>query len=73
MATKRRTRRVGSADLRVGSKVSLVFGGRRIRGTIVEVRGKIGYQGRRLFTVRIKRMLSEDMLLEVAEDELRAA
>jgi hypothetical protein len=73
MAAARRARKVHSADLRVGSKVSFVLGGRRVRGTIVEDRGYIGLQGRRLFTVRIKRMWAEDVLLEIAADELRAA
>ena len=49
-----------------------MFGGRRVRGTIIEDRGNIGYKGRRLFTVRLKRW-PEDIVLELPAEELKAA
>jgi hypothetical protein len=73
MATAQRTRKPRRVELRVGSKVSFVLGGRRVHGTIVEDRGNIGYQGRRIVTVRLKRMWTEDVLVEIPAEKLRAA
>ena len=72
MATARRSKKPGKPTLGVGSRVSFVFGGRRVRGTIIEDRGNIGYKGRRLFTVRLKRW-PEDIVLELPAEELKAA
>lgn len=71
MAT-RRPKKLPEPALKVGSKVSFVFGGSRVRGTIIEDRGNIGYQGRRMFTVRLKRTFAEDIVLEMPAEELRA-
>jgi hypothetical protein len=72
MATARRSKKSDCPTLRVGSRVSFVFGGSRVRGTIIEDRGNIGYQGRRLFTVRLKRW-PEDIIVELPAEDLRAA
>jgi len=72
MATARRSKKPGKPTPGVGSRVSFVFGGRRVRGTIIEDRGNIGYKGRRLFTVRLKRW-PEDIVLELPAEELKAA
>lgn len=71
MAAPRQHKKTRSIPLRVGDRVSFVFGGRRVRGTIIEDRGNIGYQGRRLYAVRLKRW-PEDLIVEIGAEELRA-
>lgn len=59
--------------LRVGDRVSVDFGRRRLTGVIVEDRGAIGARGRRLFRVNIPMDPFEPMMLELPEDELESA
>lgn len=49
------------------------FGGRKVKATIIEDRGKIGFKGARLLAVRIKRRDSDPIILEMPADELQAA
>jgi hypothetical protein len=53
--------------------VVLEFGGRKVKGTIIEDRGKIGFKGAWLLTVRVERRDSEPIILEMPADELQAA
>lgn len=59
--------------LRVGDRVSFRLGVRRVKGTIIEDRGPIGFKGRRLLAVRVRRRNSEDLVIEMPAEELRAA
>jgi hypothetical protein len=54
----------------VGDQVKVDFGRRTMTGTIVEDRGLIGIQGRRLFRVSIPTDPFEPMTLELPEDEM---
>lgn len=63
-----------SKALRVGSRVSLRFGLRSVRGTIIEDRGPLGVGGRRLWRVRLEISdVAEPIEIEVPESELRVA
>jgi hypothetical protein len=57
----------------VGDRVSFEFAGRTVEGVIIEDRGKIGFQGARLLTVRVPRSDDEDLVLELPADRLKAA
>lgn len=46
---------------------------RRVRGTIIEDRGKIGFKGAHLYAIRFKRTSAEDMIVELPSEEFRAA
>jgi len=71
--SRTRTRPATSARFRVGDCVTFRFGVGLVKGTIIEDRGEIGVEGVRLFTVRVRRTDSEDLITEVAADQLRAA
>ena len=60
-----------TASFRVGDRVTVPFGPRRLRGFIVEDRGRVGAGGRRLFRVRVPMEPSEPLSLEVPAEELR--
>jgi hypothetical protein len=60
--------------LRVGSRVTLTFGGRKVTGTVIEDRGHIGVGGRRLLRVRVELSgVAEPIEVEIPEAELKAA
>lgn len=60
--------------LRVGTRVSLRFGRRSVRGTIIEDRGPLGVGGRRLWRVRLQMSdVSEPIEVEVPESDLSVA
>ncbi len=54
----------------VGQTVQFSFGSSQVQGEIVEDRGPIGAQGRRLFQVRIARDPYEAEVFEMPEDEI---
>lgn len=59
-----------SSSFRVGDRVRVDFGRRKLIGTIVEDRGAIGVQGRRVFQVDIPMDPFEPMSVELPEDEM---
>jgi hypothetical protein len=63
----------GQPSFRVGDRINVRFGPRKLTGVIVEDRGAIGAQGRHLFQVNIPMEPFEPMMLELPEDELEAA
>ena len=73
MAAKRGTKRISNRPLRVGDRVSFEFGGRRVTGFVIEDRGNLGHQGARLLAVRLPRTDADDVIVEMQDDELRAA
>jgi hypothetical protein len=76
MAKRRSSRpatRKNRKRLRVGDRVSFMFGIRRVYGVVVEDRGPLGGHGRRLLAVRSKLGGSEPTVIELPVDELRAA
>ncbi len=60
------------SSFRVGDRVRVDFGRRKLTGVIVEDRGAIGVQGRRLFQVDIPMDPFEPMSVELPEDEMEA-
>jgi len=66
-------KRSSGQSLEVGDRVSFKFAGRTVKGVVIEDRGKIGYQGARLLTVRVRRRDSDDLVLELPADKLKAA
>lgn len=58
---------------RVGSWVSYLFGFRRVLGQVVEDRGMLGLQGRRLYSLAIGQDEDEVRTTVVPEDDLEAA
>lgn len=73
MAAPSRSRHRKRARLRVGDRVSFVFGLDRVVGTIIEDRGNIGFRGRRLLRVRVPRSDTDDLVAEVPEENVRSA
>jgi len=73
MGTKRGSKQKLKRRLRVGDRVSFEFGGRRVIGLVIEDRGNLGYQGARLLAVRLPRSGSDDVIVEMQDDELQAA
>ncbi len=60
--------------IRVGDLVKLRFGRRDVRGTVIEDRGRIGVNGRRLLRVKVDLEPSLDpMELEIPATELARA
>jgi hypothetical protein len=68
MSTTRKTPR-----FRVGDWVSFLYGPRRVRAEVVEDRGPLGVNRRRLYRVRLERDLGESITFEMPEDDLEAA
>lgn len=62
----------GQSGFRVGDRVAVELGRRRLTGVVVEDRGAIGPQGRRLFQVDIPMDPFEPMRVELPEDEMEA-
>jgi hypothetical protein len=60
------------SSFRVGDRVRVDFGRRKLTGVIVEDRGAIGAQGRHLFQVTIPMEPFEPMIVELPEDEMEA-
>jgi hypothetical protein len=55
---------------RVGDRVGFLFGRRRVIGVIVEDRGPLGMQGRRLYRIEFTLPPAEPMFVEIPEDEI---
>ena len=62
----------GISSFHVGDRVRVDFGRRKLTGVIVEDRGEIGIQGRRLFQVDIPMDPFEPMSVELPEEEMEA-
>ncbi len=62
----------GESRFHVGDRVRVDLGRRKLTGVIVEDRGAIGAQGRRLFQVDIPMDPFEPMSVELPEDEMEA-
>lgn len=60
------------ASFRVGDRVKVDFGPRKLTGVIVEDRGAIGARGRHLFKIDVPMDPFEPMTVEVSEDEIEA-
>lgn len=73
MAPNPRSKPSHRAQLAVGDRVAFQLGGRRVVGTVIEDRGKIGFKRARLLAVRVRRSEADDLILEMPADELRAA
>lgn len=58
---------------RVGDAVSFVHGVRRVWAQIIEDRGDLGINGRRLYRVRVEREATEPRDFEMPEDDLSPA
>lgn len=57
--------------LSVGSRVKLVFGVHEVTATIIEDRGNVGHQGRRLLRVQLDvEGVAEPIELEIPEAEV---
>jgi hypothetical protein len=63
--------RSASKKLKVGSRVTVKLGLRRISGTIVDDMGRIGVGGRRIYSVRARLHGLDEEVFDVREDELR--
>lgn len=60
------------APYRVGDRVRIDFGRRKLTGTIVEDRGAIGAGGRHLYRVDVPMEPLDPMTVEVPEDDIEA-
>jgi hypothetical protein len=67
MTTKRRL------TFKVGDRVTFLIGRRKLSGRIVEDRGRVGRDGRRLFAIRAKLDDTEESVFELPAEELRVA
>ena len=56
---------------RVGDRVTFRLGDKRITGTIVEDRGRIGVKGRRLVAIRAKLDRVAESIIEIPVEELQ--
>lgn len=60
-------------DFRVGDRVTFLRGAGREKGTVIEERGPIGVQGRRLYHVEVPNDPFDPTTYEVSEDEMERA
>jgi hypothetical protein len=58
---------------KVGDWVSFQFGTRSVVAQVIEARGPIGVNGRRLYRIRLDREFTEPDMFEMPEDDLQAA
>jgi hypothetical protein len=70
MAKEQAAKSVGERKLGVGDRVSFRLAGRKVMGTIVEDRGKIGAGRRRLVAVRAKLGPEQTSIIEVPAEEV---
>ena len=68
-----RTQRKPAARFRVGDWVSFLYGPRRVWAQMIEDRGLLGVNRRRLYRVRLDQDSGESIAFEVPEDDLEAA
>jgi len=66
------TLKPASRSLAVGDKVQFTLGRHRLRGTLVEDRGRIGAAGRKLFRVRVEMLPGDTQVYELPEDDIHA-
>lgn len=68
---KRAPKQSTSSPLCVGSRVKLVFGVEEVTATVIEDRGNVGHQGRRLLRVQLDfEGVAEPIELEIPEAEV---
>jgi hypothetical protein len=67
------TMKMNSPKFRVGDRVRVRFGPQNPTGTVVEDRGFISSGGQRLYSVRVDFDRTNDIVMEVPENELAAA
>ena len=58
---------------RVGDWVTLPYGPQRVLAQVIEDRGRLGFQGERLYRIRLHWDLGEASTFEVREEFLRPA
>jgi hypothetical protein len=68
-----KTKTQRAAKFRVGDRVSFLYGPRRVQADVIEDRGPIGVNGRRLFRVRLELVGTEASCFEIPEVNLEAA
>jgi hypothetical protein len=66
-------KKTAARRIRVGDRVTFKYGTSRLTGTIVEDRGPIGVNGRRLYSIRFKldRSLAESRTVELSAEDFR--
>lgn len=64
-------KKASAGNFRVGDRVTFTFGDKRISGTIIEDRGRIGVKGRRLFAIRARLDHAAESIIEIPAEELR--
>lgn len=69
----RAARSKNTPRFKVGDRIRFAMGVRRASGVIVEDRGLIGVGGRRLYSIRMRVVASDDLVFELPEDDLRSA
>ncbi|MEX2142728.1 MAG: hypothetical protein WD894_25965 [Pirellulales bacterium] len=62
----------GQSAFQVGDRVSVLMGPKKLWGVVVEDRGPLGVNGRRVFRVEIPIDPFEPMTMELPEDEMEA-
>lgn len=68
---KRRAAKRSPSKLSVGSRVKFVFGVDEVTATVIEDRGNVGYNGRRLLRVRLDMDdVAEPIELEIPEADV---
>jgi len=68
--SKTLTKTTTKPRLQVGDIVSLQFGAGRAQGEVLEDRGPLAAEGRRLYRIRIAVAPDESLSFEMPEDEL---
>jgi hypothetical protein len=68
---KRRT--PSKNTLGVGTLVKFMFGGNEVQATVIEDRGPVGANGRRILRVRLELAATDPMEFEVPADDVRIA
>ncbi|MBA4017783.1 MAG: hypothetical protein C0483_11465 [Pirellula sp.] len=69
MATKKKVTG-NNAAIRIGDRVYVTFGSKKLSGKIVEFRGAIGRQGQKLYRVTLPMGTAEDISVELPENEM---
>lgn len=65
--------RKSAPRFRVGDWVSLLYGPRRVLAQIIEDRGPLGVNRRRLYRIHLGQDADEPLAFEVPEEDLEAA
>jgi hypothetical protein len=60
-----------SASVHIGDLVQITFGSQKMKGKVVEDRGRIGYKGRNLYRILVTTGANEPMDIELPADEFQ--